>query len=165
MKRKKYKELLNWKISKTRKPLILQGARQVGKSYLLNEFGKNEFENVHIFNFEKDVDLKLIFSNNLSPVKIIQDLSIKANKKINTKTDLIIFDEIQECPRAMTSLKYFHEEMPDLYLCCAGSLLGINPSRESFRSAGGHGCIRGAGRGILRALHRGCLPVTWSTTR
>jgi len=132
MKRKIYTQLLKWKNSPFRKPLILKGARQVGKTYILNKFGENEFSNFHIYNFEKDKLLSTIFESNLEPVRIIKELSIYSGKKINIEKDIIIFDEIQESPKALNSLKYFCEEMPELYLCCAGSLIGITLSSESF---------------------------------
>jgi uncharacterized protein len=132
MKRTLYKELLAWKSSPMRKPLVLKGARQVGKSYLLDYFGKNDFLNYHVFNFEEDKSLAAVFGENLDPKKILTDLSIHGGKRIDLKTDLIILDEIQECPRAITSLKYFCESMPEVAICCAGSLLGISLSSESF---------------------------------
>ncbi|MFH1729892.1 MAG: AAA family ATPase [Pseudomonadota bacterium] len=132
MKRKIYDKLKYWKNSKTRKPLIIQGARQVGKSYILNEFGKNEFKNHYNFNFEKDKKLKSIFEESFDPDRIIKDLSFYLQKPIIQNEDLIIFDEIQECPKAITSLKYFSEEKPNLAICCAGSLIGVTLSKESF---------------------------------
>ncbi len=132
MRRSAYNALLAWKKSNHRMPLLLQGARQVGKSYLLESFGKKEFKNYHIFNFEQDSGLTKIFTQDLTPKKILFELSLHLNKKIAPKTDLVIFDEIQECPRAITSLKYFCENAPELALCCAGSLLGVKLSTESF---------------------------------
>jgi len=132
MKRDLYKSLLDWKSSPTRKPLLLQGARQVGKTYLLEDFGKNEFLKFHIFNFEQDKGLSPVFETDLNPNQILTDLSIHKGERISSKSDLVIFDEIQACPRALTSLKYFCESMPELALCCAGSLLGVAPSSESF---------------------------------
>ncbi len=132
MKRDLYKSLLDWKSSPTRKPLLLQGARQVGKTYLLEDFGKNEFLKFHIFNFEQDKGLSHVFETDLNPNQILTDLSIHKGERISSKSDLVIFDEIQACPRALTSLKYFYESMPELPLCCAGSLLGVALSSESF---------------------------------
>lgn len=132
MARSTYPDLLAWKRSFRRKPLLLQGARQVGKSYLLESFGQNEFKNYHIFNFELDSRLNKIFAQDLAPKRILFELSIHLGRKIDAKTDLVIFDEIQECPRAITSLKYFCENAPELALCCAGSLLGVKLSSESF---------------------------------
>ena len=132
MKRALYKNLLDWKTSPTRKPLLLKGARQVGKSYLLEDFGKNEFPKLHVFNFEQDKSLSLVFETDLNPNKILTDLSVHKGVRINPQSDLVIFDEIQACPRALTSLKYFCEFMPELAICCAGSLLGVSLSSESF---------------------------------
>ena len=132
MKRALYKNLLDWKSSPTRKPLLLKGARQVGKTYLLEDFGKKEFPKFHVFNFEQDKSLLQVFETDLNPNKILTDLSIHTGNRINSQSDLVIFDEIQACPRALTSLKYFCESMPELAVCCAGSLLGVSLSSESF---------------------------------
>jgi hypothetical protein len=132
MKRKIYTNLLKWKDSPGRFPLLLKGARQVGKSYILQEFGENEYPDHHIFNFEQDRKLSAAFGNDLNPERIISELSIHSGKRINIDKDLVIFDEIQECPGALTSLKYFYEKMPQLALCCAGSLIGIKLSTGSF---------------------------------
>ena len=132
MKRNIYNKLLNWKQTQSKKPLILKGARQVGKTYILKKFGKNEFPDFHFFNFEQDKTLSGIFEDNLKIDRIIKELSIYAGKKIDFQKDLVIFDEIQECPRALTSLKYFCEDLSTLHLCCAGSLIGTTLSVESF---------------------------------
>jgi len=132
MTRTLYTQLIKWRNSPLRKPLLLQGARQVGKSYLLEQFGKNEFPNFFLFNFEQTPQLAKIFQTDLVPRRILQELSLVAEKTIIPEKDLVIFDEIQECPRALTSLKYFNEEMSELALCCAGSLLGVKLSEESF---------------------------------
>lgn len=125
-------DLIHWKNSANRKPLILRGARQVGKTYILKEFGKIEFSNTHYFNFEKDESLNNIFENDLNPIRIIDELQFRLNVKIDIKQDLIIFDEIQQCPRALTSLKYFNEELPEIAVCAAGSLIGVILNIESF---------------------------------
>ena len=132
MYRKIYSKLIEWKKSESRSPLLLRGARQVGKSYILQKFGEHEFSDYHIFNFEMNKNLFSAFENDLDPERIIKDLSIVSGKKIDIKTELVIFDEIQECPKALTSLKYFCEQMPGLHLCCAGSLLGVKLNSESF---------------------------------
>ena len=133
MKRKKLEELIAWKHNKARKPLILRGARQVGKSHLLDVFGKSEFISSYHFDFEKQGDLLLpLFEKSLDPKTLLQNLSLFVKKQINPEKDLIILDEIQLAPRALTSLKYFAEEMPSLHICAAGSLLGITLSNESF---------------------------------
>lgn len=132
MKRFIMKQLVDWKNSLDRKPLILKGARQVGKTYILKEFGENNYENVAYFNFDHDDGLKELFSNTKNPIRIIEQLSIANGKKISPGTTLIIFDEIQECPNALNSLKYFCEEANEYHVACAGSLLGIRLSKTSF---------------------------------
>lgn len=126
------KELLKWKGGDGRKPLILKGVRQTGKTHLLKEFGKLHFPRYHYFNFEKDPKLAKIFEPDLIPQRIIEALSFHLDHPIDITTDLLIFDEIQECPKALTSLKYFSEDCPDLYLCGAGSLLGVHLNSGSF---------------------------------
>jgi len=132
MKRNLISELISWKNKKDRKPLIIKGARQVGKTYLLEAFGKEFFPDYHIINFEKDEKLSLIFEYDLNPKRIIQELCFKIDKDINIEKDLLIFDEIQNCPKALTSLKYFSEDLGGLAICAAGSLLGIQFSHNSF---------------------------------
>lgn len=124
--------LLQWKIKKDRKPLILKGARQVGKTFLLKAFGSEYFPQCHYINFEKDLALEKLFERNLDPKRIIDELSFYLDHPINIQQDLVIFDEIQACPKALTSLKYFYEDMPALALCAAGSLLGIHLNSGSF---------------------------------
>lgn len=125
MERQLIGQLLKWKESKGRKPLVLEGARQVGKTWLLKEFGRKYFKDVCYINFEKSDVLEEVFAGDLSPQVIIEQLSIYNGKKIEPENTLVIFDEVQEMPRALTSLKYFCEEAPDYAICCAGSLLGI----------------------------------------
>lgn len=125
-------KLMTWKNSKDRKPLILRGARQTGKTYILKEFGEANYDNVAYFNFDHDDGLSELFSNTKDPKRIIEQLSIANGKKINPETTLIIFDEIQECPNALNSLKYFCEEARAYHVACAGSLLGIRLSKTSF---------------------------------
>ena len=133
MKRLLYKKLLQWKNSPVRLPLILRGARQVGKTYLLKAFGKAEFGEMHYFDFERDREqLAQLFETNLSPQQILENLSFVVGQRIDPETTLLVFDEIQICPRALTSLKYFAEEMPEMAVCAAGSLLGTTLSTESF---------------------------------
>ena len=126
------KKLVEWKNSKDRKPLILKGARQVGKTYILKEFGKNNYENIAYFNFDHDDNLAELFKNTKDPKRIIEQLSLVNGKKIIPQKTLIIFDEIQECPNALNSLKYFCEEANEYHVACAGSLLGIRLSKTSF---------------------------------
>ncbi len=125
-------KLINWKNSKARKPLILKGARQVGKTYILKEFGQNNYDDVAYFNFDHDDGLEQLFLNTKDPKRIIEQLSLVNGKKINKNTTLIIFDEIQECSNALNSLKYFCEEAGEYHIACAGSLLGIRLSKTSF---------------------------------
>lgn len=132
MKRQFYQSLQEWKASGHKKPLMLRGVRQCGKTYLLKQFGANEFPNTHYFNFEKEPELAKIFESNLDPHHLINQLSFYQNHPIDVKNDLVIFDEIQAIPRALTSLKYFQEDMPELALCCAGSLLGVLLNNVSY---------------------------------
>ncbi len=133
MKRLLYNKLLAWKHARERVPLVLRGARQVGKSFLLEEFAVNEFDDWYCFDFEKDAKALIpVFDNDLDPRKIIDNLSLFLGRRIDTHNSLVIFDEIQNCPRALTSLKYFYEDLPELAIACAGSLLGISLSEESF---------------------------------
>lgn len=125
MERTLIEELHNWKDKSDRKPLILRGARQVGKTWLLKDFGKRFFKEVCYINFEQKDVLGAIFKGTLSPKRIIEQLSVYSGKKILPENTLIIFDEVQEIPRALTSLKYFAEEAPEYAICCAGSLLGV----------------------------------------
>lgn len=118
-------QLLKWKESHNRKPLVLEGARQVGKTWLLKEFGKKYFKDVCYINFEQSDVLENVFAGDLTPQRIIEQLSMYNGKVIKPEQTLVIFDEVQEMPRALTSLKYFCEEAPEYAICCAGSLLGI----------------------------------------
>jgi predicted AAA+ superfamily ATPase len=132
MKRKISDSLVNWKNSKNRKPLILNGARQVGKTYILQDFGRNNFENVVEVNFEIDKPLCEFLESDINPFKIIQYLELTSGKIILAGKTLIIFDEIQACNRALTSLKYFCEQAPDYHIIAAGSLLGVAVNREKY---------------------------------
>jgi len=125
-----YSELLAWKSRKQRKPLILQGARQVGKTFIIKEFGQNEYERVAYFNFEEDPGLMEFFEGSLDPFSIIEKLSIASGTKITPEETLIILDEIQEAPAALTSLKYFCESASEYHIIASGSLLGILLGQE-----------------------------------
>lgn len=127
-----YKELQKWKSKSRRLPLVLSGARQTGKTFLIQEFAKKEFERFHYLNFEEDKSLKKIFEKSLKPADILELYSIQTGKQVNVKSDLLIFDEIQSCPDAITSLKYFAENLPELFLISAGSLLGLELSPVSY---------------------------------
>jgi len=128
MKRDLYNQLLQWKSSSRRKPLLLQGARQTGKTFLLKEFGLNEYEQTIYCNFEEDPGLDGFFQKDLKPGRILSELSIYFNQEINPENDLLIFDEIQTSNRALNSLKYFAEDRPDVHIASAGSLLGVKLS-------------------------------------
>lgn len=126
------KKLIDWKNSKHRKPLILKGARQVGKTFILKQFGKENYEGVAYFNFDHDENLYNLFVNTKNPKRILEQLAFIYGKAILPEKTLIIFDEIQECPNALSSLKYFQEEANEYHIVCAGSLLGIRLSHTSF---------------------------------
>lgn len=132
MYRKIIKYLKDWKENSHRKPLILQGARQVGKTYSLLEFGRNEYENVAYFNFETDPKLIKTFEESIDPGYLIPILSRIASQTIIREKTLIIFDEVQLCERALTSLKYFCEKAPQYHIIVAGSLLGVAVNRQQF---------------------------------
>ena len=124
MRRKAVTDLVNWKYDEARKPMVLKGARQVGKTWLMIEFGKQYYKNYVYFNFDEEKKLSSIFESNKNPERIIELLSIIANERIEPKDTLIILDEIQECPDALNSLKYFKEKANDYHVIAAGSLLG-----------------------------------------
>lgn len=130
MKRDIYRQLEEWKHSVRRKPLVLNGARQVGKTYALKHFGKTSFENMVYVNFEKDEQLGEYFQGTLDPKNIIKLLSIHTGSLITAGKTLLVFDEIQECPKALNSLKYFYEEANDYHVVAAGSLLGVKVSKD-----------------------------------
>ena len=127
-------QFLNWKNSPSRLPLVLQGARQVGKTYSLLQFGRKHYKNTAYFNFESSHELQAIFERDLSPERILRELSAFTSTALIPGDTLILFDEIQACERALTSLKYFAEEAPQYHIASAGSLLGvaINRSSHSF---------------------------------
>jgi predicted AAA+ superfamily ATPase len=129
MKRDIYKKMLEWKSSKRRKPLLLRGARQVGKTYTLQQFGDKEYDNVAYFNFEENPALDDFFQQKLDPRAIIANLSLYIDREIKPGSDLIIFDEIQEANHALNSLKYFCEKADEYHIATAGSLIGIKLSR------------------------------------
>ena len=129
-------KLIEWKNSTTRKPLVLKGARQVGKTWLMKEFGSKYYRNFVYCNFDEEKELKSIFENNKNPNRIIELLSMLFNSKIEPQKSLIIFDEIQECPEALNSLKYFNENANDYHLIAAGSLLGTLLSKPKSYPVG-----------------------------
>ena len=124
MKRNAIQILINWKASDGRKPMVLKGARQVGKTWLMKEFGRSCYDSAVYFNFDEEDQLKSIFEANKNPHRIIELLSLIAGEKIVPGETLIIFDEIQECPEALNSLKYFKEKANEYHVIAAGSLLG-----------------------------------------
>lgn len=125
MQRYALKHLIDWKNKKNHKPLVIQGARQVGKTWLMQEFGKKYYEQVAYINFDVDLKSREIFDVDYDTERLIMDIGLATKTKINAENTLIIFDEIQECPRALTSLKYFREKAPQYDIIVAGSLLGV----------------------------------------
>ena len=132
MKREIINELIKWKESKNRKPLIVQGARQVGKTYIIKEFGKKYYENVIYVNFETNKELSMQISDSIDAQYIINKLELFYGTAIIPNKTLIFFDEIQANERALTSLKYFCEDAPEYHIIAAGSLLGIAINREDY---------------------------------
>ena len=125
MQRTAIKKLKEWKDEKNHKPLIIEGARQVGKTWLMKEFGKQYYEQVVYLHFDNNPELAAVFEHDYKIPRLIEAFEILSGIKINSDNTLIIFDEVQECPRALTSLKYFNEEAPEYDIIAAGSLLGL----------------------------------------
>ena len=121
LKRNATQALINWKNSEDRKPMVLKGARQVGKTWLMKSFGCDYYDNFVYFNFDEEDELKSIFAANKNPQRIIELLSMIAGEKILPEKTLIIFDEIQECPEALNTLKYFKEKANEYHVIAAGS--------------------------------------------
>lgn len=126
MERSAYEQLIDWKNRINRKPLIVQGARQVGKTYLINEFGNREYANYVYLNFEQDTKLQTLFASGFVPETIIDNISLYIGKKITSDNTLLFFDEIQVAPQVLSSLKYFQEQAPEFHIIAAGSLLGVS---------------------------------------
>ncbi len=124
MRRNALQDLIKWKSSEERKPMVIRGARQVGKTWLMKEFGRNYYKSYAYFNFDEEDALKSIFEVNKNPHRIVELLSLIAGEKVLPGETLIIFDEIQECPEALNTLKYFKEKANDYHVIAAGSLLG-----------------------------------------
>ena len=118
-------KLYKWKDNKRRKPLIIEGARQVGKTWLMKEFGKQAYADTVYINFDSNSRMAELFASDLDTNRLIMGLELYVGRKINPDNTLIIFDEVQEVPRALASLKYFNENAPEYHIICAGSLLGI----------------------------------------
>lgn len=131
MERLLLKRLLEWKNSPYRKPLILKGVRQVGKTWILKEFGKLYYENIAYFNFDENEEYKQFFETTKNVDRILQNLILASGQKIMPEKTFIIFDEVQECPKAINSMKYFCENAPQYHIACAGSLLGISLAKPS----------------------------------
>lgn len=125
------KQLLNWKNSPYRKPLILKGVRQVGKTWVLKEFGRRYYENTAYFNFDENVEYKQFFETTKDVNRILQNLMLVSGQKILQEKTLIIFDEVQDCPEVINCMKYFCENAPGYHVACAGSLLGIALAKPS----------------------------------
>ena len=123
--------LQRWKQSKYRTPLILKGVRQVGKTWILNEFGKRCYDNVAYFNFDEQEELASFFETTKDVKRILQNLMMVNGSPILPEKTLVIFDEVQECNKALNTLKYFCEKAPEYHIACAGSLLGIALSKPS----------------------------------
>ena len=133
MERKTLNELLKWKEKKNRKPLLLTGVRQCGKTYIIKEFGKKEFEDTAYFNFDGNTGLQSVFDFDFDVGRIVDELAnVVYGDKIVPGRTLVVFDEIQDCPRAIQSLKYFCENMPELHVIAAGSLLGVALRKEGI---------------------------------
>lgn len=124
-------DLIKWKESKYRKPLILKGVRQVGKTWILKEFGRQYYKNTAYFNFDENKEYKQFFEVTKEPQRIIQNLILASGQKIEAKETLIILDEVQECPEVINAMKYFCENAPQYHVACAGSLLGIALAKPS----------------------------------
>jgi predicted AAA+ superfamily ATPase len=132
MRRKALKQLEDWKSKSDRMPLIVNGARQVGKTYLIKEFGEQYFKNTVYFNLETNLAVNSYFETDIQPLRIIQYLETASGQRIIPEETLLVLDEIQSCPRALTALKTFCEEAPQYYIVCAGSLLGVAVNRENY---------------------------------
>ncbi len=125
------KDLIDWKSSPYRKPLILKGVRQVGKTWVLKEFGKRCYENTAYFNFDENEEYKQFFETSKDVNRILQNLMFASGQTIHPEKTLIIFDEVQDCPKVINSMKYFCENAPEYHIACAGSLLGIALAKPS----------------------------------
>ena len=131
MKRLIISKLLAWKNSPYRKPLILKGVRQVGKTWILKEFGKLYYKNIAYFNFDENKEYKQFFETTKNVERILQNLMLASGQKIEPENTLIIFDEVQDCPEVINAMKYFCENAPKYHVACAGSLLGITLAKPS----------------------------------
>ena len=123
MYRNQIEKLIEWKNNKNKKPLIIRGARQVGKTWLMKELGEKYYNNYAYINFDRNTRMEQLFSGDMNIERIIQGLKLESGVNINANDTLIIFDEVQEVPNALTSLKYFYENAPEYNIISAGSLL------------------------------------------
>ena len=123
MYRYQIEKLIEWKNNISKKPLIIRGARQVGKTWLMKEFGKNNYKNFAYINFDRNTRMEQLFSGDMNIERILQGLKLESGVNITANDTLIIFDEVQEVPNALTSLKYFYENAPEYNIVAAGSLL------------------------------------------
>src|SRR5262245_37651850 len=128
MNRDIHHQLLSWKTKKKRKPLLVKGARQVGKTYSIKHFGHEEFEHLFYLNFDEKPTLKKFFQGDLDPRRIVRDLGFYFEKEINPSQHLLFFDEVQECPEALNSLQYFQEQVQEYHVIGAGSLFVVKLS-------------------------------------
>ena len=126
MQRDIYKQLLDWKEKESRKPLILNGARQVGKTYILRKFGEQEYQKFAFFSLDRNLKVREVFEKGESTADIIMALSAISQVDITPGDTLVVLDEIQDCPKALEALKFFCEETPDIHIIVAGSLLGLS---------------------------------------
>lgn len=124
-------QLIEWKNSPHRKPLIMQGTRQVGKTWLLKELGTHYYANLAYFNFDENPEYRQFFTTTKNPARILENLMLAGSCKIEPARALIVFDEVQDCPEVINSLKYFYENAPEYHIACAGSLLGLTLARPS----------------------------------
>ncbi|SCA63739.1 hypothetical protein SCG7109_BA_00010, partial [Chlamydiales bacterium SCGC AG-110-M15] len=131
MERLLYKDLLNWKDQALRQPLIVRGARQVGKSFLIEQFGRNEFSEFNVINFEKRPELASCFLS-LDPKEILKELELQTGFSLREGHSLLFLDEIQDCPQALKALRYFAEELPGQHVIAAGSLLEFVLEDKAF---------------------------------
>jgi uncharacterized protein len=125
-------ELESWRTRAGRRPLVLRGARQVGKSWLLQDFGRRSFRKIHRVDFQASPSWRSLFRESLSPTQVLVRLEVLTSQSFEPTSDLLILDEIQDCPEAITSLKHFHELTPDIAVCAAGSLLGVTHPKTPF---------------------------------
>jgi len=175
MHRNMYRRLLEWKSRPDRKPLLLQGARQAGKTYLLNQFARQEYNDCAYFNFEQSPELGSLFAGSLVPETLIESLGAYVGRKIRPGSTLIFFDEIQAFPRVITSLKYFCEQAPQYHVVSAGSLLGVSVGKSTsfpvgkvnFMTNHGHSCFmkNSPAYSSITSLSAGCRKSCGITSR